>query len=432
MLPTARRRSERFGGAGVAEFLHDCCPGRSVGLFYEDDPEYWHEAVRFYSAPDKCYHILTPAGDEYVVDVVCLTITERADGLSETTPGQADGVAALDLDGIFCRFGEYPAVSDLQAKVFSLHASEGASVTVPSRVLPPSKAFMKWAPFTFGDEVAAGRARFRAKAIARPSTPRPPAPLDPMRVDVGTPDREREEQEPPEEVDPDDADVDRMQVTTEEVAGAIDAHTEVQMGSSDEVLGDKGLHKLASGEVAMEKVEPGSVPYIMHDLTGFVVELSCPLDQLAAINLASIGLVGRLYRLIEETQGTLDTDMPEQRKVPDRLREIRERRRRELRDAEAKKPFDPGQHIRGAARWALDARRARGSGAATASQAPAESMRSGPGESRRSIGDAGSDPGHETELLRQLRQAREERSLVEAGVGGGKGKEHGTRDPQHP
>ena len=132
----ALRRSERFVATGVAEFLRDCCPGRSVGLFYEDDPEYWHEAVLLYPAPDRCYHILTPDGDEYVEDVACLMGT----GPSKTTHCKADGTAPPDMDGIFYRFSDYPSLESLRAKVLSLHDSEGASVTVPSKVLLPSGA----------------------------------------------------------------------------------------------------------------------------------------------------------------------------------------------------------------------------------------------------------------------------------------------------
>ena len=433
-----------------------------MGLFYEDDPEYWHEAVLLYPAPDKCYHILSPDGDEYVEDVACLMGT----GPSKTTHCKADGTAAPDLDGIFYRFREYPSLESLRAKVMSLHDSEGADVTVPSKVLLPSGAFMKWPEFVSIDDGGSGRARTRAKAIAGPSTPRKPAPLHTLRVSIGTPGKESEEEEPPEVVDPGETDVNRLWVTTEEVAGVIEAYTEVEMKSSDKVLGDKGLHKLASGEVVMvkrlttddlerersnqagsdarvltpvkydgkgnrhetfssaigrmrveaiddfplrnerslawlleyvsthgvtfdgrqtkwaveQKIEPDTVPYIMHDLIGFVIELGCSFDQLDVTNLASFELLGRLYQLIEETQGTLNTEGFE--------------------------------HFIG-----RDAR---------------AGVRRGIALAPRLVSDAVSDQARETEILKQRRKAREERSLAGAGGSGGKNKKKGKDDPQHP
>ena len=61
-------------GAAVAEavYLRSLYPGVSAALYYSDDPNYWHEAIIIYGSAEKCFHILTPDGDEYVEDVACV------------------------------------------------------------------------------------------------------------------------------------------------------------------------------------------------------------------------------------------------------------------------------------------------------------------------------------------------------------------------
>ena len=56
---------------------------------------------------------------------------------------------------------------------------------------------------------------------------------------------------------------------------------------------------------AEQHIAAEHVGYILHDLLGFVIELAVCYDQLDATNCASLELVGRIYQLLEETQGTM-------------------------------------------------------------------------------------------------------------------------------
>ena len=54
-----------------------------------------------------------------------------------------------------------------------------------------------------------------------------------------------------------------------------------------------------------QRIERDSVAYAVHDLAGLALELAVCYDQVDAPNLACLEVVGRLYQLVEETNGSM-------------------------------------------------------------------------------------------------------------------------------
>ena len=136
-------------GAGEEEFFNECVPGAYVGLFYDDDPDVWHEALLVWPL-DKEHHpwvILTPDGDLYEVPLLPPPLV---DGPQRVAALNARGSNPKIPRGQFYRFREYPDGARLeelmrQARQEILDAGDGlldAEVYLDSsgtkHYLPPS------------------------------------------------------------------------------------------------------------------------------------------------------------------------------------------------------------------------------------------------------------------------------------------------------
>ena len=59
---------------------------------------------------------------------------------------------------------------------------------------------------------------------------------------------------------------------------------------------------------AEQRVDADSTAYVLHDLLGYALELGAVYDQLDMVNLASFEVLGRLYKMVEGTRGSLTMD----------------------------------------------------------------------------------------------------------------------------
>ena len=53
------------------------------------------------------------------------------------------------------------------------------------------------------------------------------------------------------------------------------------------------------------RIDHDSAAYHIHDMLGFALDLAVTWDQLDAVNLACLEVIGRAYMLVEETSGTM-------------------------------------------------------------------------------------------------------------------------------
>ena len=86
MAVVRRGRTPRFSGPdgrSVTEeaFLSKCVPGLSIAMYYDEDPQVWHEGQLIYpsceSSPPASWWVLSPDGDCYVIP---LQASEENDG----------------------------------------------------------------------------------------------------------------------------------------------------------------------------------------------------------------------------------------------------------------------------------------------------------------------------------------------------------------
>ena len=118
-------------------------PGVAVALFYPDDPDFWHEAIIIYGSADKCFHILTPDGDEYAEDVACVD----GEGPSRAVVIGPAGECPVDLTGKFYRFSVFPGEKAFRDKVREMSRVESPAFPFPAKVRTMTKGDVSWPDF---------------------------------------------------------------------------------------------------------------------------------------------------------------------------------------------------------------------------------------------------------------------------------------------
>ena len=118
-------------------------PGRSIGLYYQDDPGVWHEGLVVYQSSDGGNYILTPDGDLHSEDVMCTT----GQGPSHDVLCDDGGGHPKDLKGSFYRFGHYPSDKEFQRMVMDKRKAGGDSLKTPAKVVTMTGKRQGWSYF---------------------------------------------------------------------------------------------------------------------------------------------------------------------------------------------------------------------------------------------------------------------------------------------
>ena len=124
-------------GAAEDEFLLELAPGRLLYLFYTDDPGVWHAAVLVYPAPGG-WQILTPDGDVYNEDVMCVS----GEGCARAALAGAGGKPPKGIVGKLYKLRE--AVADSTLLVYMDVFKEQGGVPAPKRYFDQKGVAHSW------------------------------------------------------------------------------------------------------------------------------------------------------------------------------------------------------------------------------------------------------------------------------------------------